>query len=267
MITHEEFIKKHNLKMSDYQLYDSGWLYVYNLRVKDIIIDELPSKIKFTEECNTHIALNDIKKIPPKVVFYNNGYLDVVSVEEISEDVVLNNGSDLHLGKLLKKVHPTVEIANKGDIIYYGYKIPKGIRFINKGDIDIEFVKEISENVIFNNDGNLLLEKLEKIDPTVEFANDGHISFNYTASKIPKGMIFNNKGSVYVNNVKEISENVIFNNDWDVVFNKQKVIFSKGVRFNNKGDVVDMDIDLFMSIPKFLDPKKYLNKMIEQLYK
>ena len=143
-------------------------------------------------------------------------------------------------------------------------KIPSDVIFNNDRDVKIPYVEEISENVIFNNKGDLYLGELKKVHSSVKFINDGFIYFYYGTNKIPKGIIFNNRGGVNVSNVKKISENVIFNNGGHVILNRNiKVVFSKGVKFNNKGDIINVPI----YVPKFLDPKKYLNKMIEQLFK
>jgi len=279
MITHEEFIKKHNLKES-YYYQENGWLYILKLArfsyPEYITIEELPSKIKFTEKCNHSIIIEKIKKIPPDVIFNNRGYVKIYYVEEISKNVIFNNRGFVELGDFvdrnnigkLKKIHPSVKFINNGDVFLHSIinKIPSGIVFNNKWDVRLYYVEEISENVTFSNDGDLSLCKLKKVHPNVEFINKKDIYFDYgCSSKIPEGIIFNNKRNVKVHYIKEISENVVFNNDGDVEFKYQKVIFSKGVRFNNKGKIEDLPF--LKNIPKFLDPKKYLNKMIEQMYK
>ena len=278
MITHKRFIKKYDLKKSDYYQ-ENEWLYIYNLRVNEIKINELPSKIEFTKECDTHITftvfLENIKIIPSDVIFNNNGNVEIDYVEEILENVVFNNNGHVRLGSFfdkykteeLKKIHPSVKFTNNGDIYLGGIidKIPKEISFNNKGNITICFVKEISENVTFSNNGKLkFYGKLEKIHPSVNFINNGDISFEDDIIEIPSGVTFNNIGKVDLYYIKKILENVIFNNEGDVIFNpRQKIIFSKGVKFNNKGNIVNIPIN----ISKFLDPKMYLNKMIKQIYK
>jgi len=282
MITHEEFIKKHNLKESDYYQ-ENGWLYILNLKKEELsrsVIKDLPSKIKFTKDCNSYIILSkNIKKTPPDVIFNNKGCVRILYVEEISENVIFNNDGNLYLGEdvnyknynynlgKLKKIHPSVKFTNNGYIYFSNIinKIPSEIVFNNIGDISIYYVKEISENVTFENDGNLFLGQLEKVHPSVKFINKGNINFDFYVNKIPKGMIFNNNGNVYTSiDMEYISEDVIFNNEGDVILNPhKKPVFSKGVKFNNKGNVVNIPIN----IPEFLDPKKYLNKMIEQIYK
>ena len=261
MITHEEFIKKYNLFKNFNYHQENGWLRILYLQDwgGKIIFEELPSKIEFTEKCKFNISIEKIKKIPPDVVFNNKGNVDILHAEEISENVVFNNDGSLLLGDLpfykdydlekfikLKKIHPSVKFTNNGYVFFscIVYKIPSGI--------------------VFNNKGDLYLGELKKVHSSVKFINDRFIYFYYGTNKIPKGIIFNNRGGVNVSNVKKISENVIFNNGGHVILNRNiKVVFSKGVKFNNKGDIINVPI----YVPKFLDPKKYLNKMIEQLYK
>ena len=126
MITHEEFIKKYNLKEGDYYQ-QNEWLRILYLNdFKDIIrIKELPSKIEFTNKCNTKIILRT-KKIPSDVIFNNDGHMEVINVEEISENVIFNNNGDLLLGNLkdfnigkLNKIHPSVKFTNNGCVYLY----------------------------------------------------------------------------------------------------------------------------------------------------
>ena len=149
-------------------------------------------------------------------------------------------------------------------------KIPPDVIFNNRGHVEIYYAEEISENVLFNNDGVLRLgdykgpifQILKKIHPSVKFINNGDVYLGDIIDKIPKEISFNNKGDVYAFFIENFSENVIFNNGGDIILNKP--VFSKGVKFNNKGIVKENSP---LKIPKFLDSKKYLNKMIEQLYK
>jgi len=272
MITHEDFIKEYRLEKSDYYQ-ENGWLYILKLTKYSLftrIIDKLPSKIKFTNECKSNIS-SKIEKIPPDVIFNNIGWVDFPNVKEISENVIFNNYGSVFLGEsinigILKKIHPSVKFTNAGNLYLRNDKIPNEIVFSNLENVYIAHVKEISENVTFENGGILRLGELEKVHLNVKFINKGDVVFSSKANKIPKGIIFNNKGNVNIpKNIKYISENVIFNNDGDVVFENQKVTFSKGICFNNKGKIGDLPF--LKNIPEFLDTKKYLNKMIEQLYK
>ena len=275
MITHEEFIKEYNLVNGSDYFQNNEWLYILNLK-KDfnIIIDELPSKIEFTKNCNINITLKNIKKIPPNVIFNNNGNVGIPYVEEISENVIFNNNGEVHLlgdlvskdyniGKL-KKIHPSVKFINTGNIYLYNIidKIPSGVVFENIGGVGLHHVKEISENVIFSNSGNLYLSELEEVHPSVKFINKGDIYFNYGVNKIPKGLIFNNRGNVIIPKTIEYISDIIFNNDGNVEF-EEKPVISQNVHFNNKGIIKNKPIN----IPDFLDPEKYLNKMIKQLSK
>ena len=231
--------------------------------------------VKFTN--NGHVCLYNMIKIPSGIVFNNKRNVYLYHVKEISKNVIFNNNGSLYFYEL-ERVHSNVKIENGESVVVilnnYINSLPKGIVFSNKGKVEVpENIKYIPENVIFNNDGFLLLGGLEKVDPTVKFINKGDIFFGFhinnkinEINKIPKGIVFNNKGNVIISsNIKYISENVIFNNDGDVKFENQKVIFSKGVRFNNKGKIEN--VSLLKNIPEFLDSKKYLNKMIKQLYK
>jgi len=287
MMTHEEFIKKHNLSIRRYYQ-KNGWLYVnfYSLRDDEYYYNEikfydLPSKIEFTEECDFDIIL-DIEKIPPDIIFNHRGDVEILYAEEISENVVFNNLGDVHLGydfdryilpplgrKLMKiyQIHPSVKFKNVGNV-YLGdiiNKIPKEISFDNKFNVFCFFIKEISENVIFNNKGNLFFKDIEKIHPSVKFINGGNIDFSYKSSSVKKNLkelTFSNNGNVKISkNIEHIS-NINFNNNGNVEFEGKPVI-SQEVYFNNKGIVINKPIN----IPKFLDPEKYLNKMLKQIYK
>jgi len=58
MITQENFIKEYNfIKYIDYYQ-ENGWLYILDFNIYGIgvsLIKELPSKIKFTENCDVNI--------------------------------------------------------------------------------------------------------------------------------------------------------------------------------------------------------------------
>jgi len=326
MITQDEFIKKHNLKESDYYQ-ENEWLYILNLKKNEFnksVIKELPSKIEFTKNCDCDITIEEIEKISSdvifnnkgevkiyytkeisenvvfnnngnveidyvkeiskNVIFNNNGNVEIDYVEEFLENVVFNNNGNLNLGScedpclpILKKIHSSVKFINKIDIYLNNIidRIPEGISFNNKGSISARFIKEISENVIFENGEDLYLYELEKIHPSVKFINGRNINFycNTNKNKILKGLIFSNKGSIFISRNVEYISDIIFNNDNNVRFGMinnggnikfgMKPIISQNVHFNNKGFVENKPFN----VPKFLDPEKYLNKMIKQIYK
>jgi len=263
MITHKKFIKKHNLKKSDYYQ-ENGWLRILHLNGFEdkIKIKELPSKIEFTKNCNCNIVIEKIKKIPSNVIFNNNGHVNIIYVEEILRNVVFNNNGSLVLGDelskdynigKLKKIHPSVKFINTGSIYLYDIidKIPNRIVFNNKGDIFLRRIEEISENVVFNNDGSLFLgdlpfykdydpgklEELKKIHSSVKFTNNGYIFLNCIVYEIPSGIVFNNKGDLEFFHVKEISENVTFSNNGKLKFYGKLEKIHPSVNFINNGDI------------------------------
>ena len=106
MITHEKFIKKHNLKES-YYYQENGWLYILKLDefFEYIRIKELPSKIKFTENCNHNIIIEKIKKIPPDVIFNNGGDVEFKNQEVIfSKGFRFNNKGEVKNLSILKNI-------------------------------------------------------------------------------------------------------------------------------------------------------------------
>ena len=86
--------------------------------------------------------------------------------------------------------------------IYLGAltSIPPGVKFKNRGYINLKSVTSISNDVEFENEGVVLLDSLRSISTNVKFRNKGIVCLDSVTS-ISAGVEFNNDGTVFLNSL------------------------------------------------------------------
>lgn len=105
------------------------------------------------------------------------------------------------------------QFKNKLKIDRISYSHDEDENIIVKGeDIELDYLKEISEDVIFRNKGIVDLSRLGSIPNNTIFENDGIVNLMGLVD-LPPGVKFRNKGDVWLNSINYIPKGVEFTND------------------------------------------------------
>jgi hypothetical protein len=100
----------------------------------------------------------------------------------------------------------------KIDGIHYTHDSDDNIIITNfNGDIWLEYLREISEDVIFRNNGVVDLSGLVSIPDNIIFENKGQVNL-MNLKYLPKGVKFRNAGDVLIDSIGYIPSDVEFSN-------------------------------------------------------
>ena len=98
---------------------------------------------------------------------------------------------------------------------------------------------EIRDNIIYvlgNIFGNVYLNLIDSIPENIQFNNGGNVHLNFLKS-LPENIQFNNSGSVYLDSLMSMPESTQFNNGINVDLSLLKSL-PENIQFNNGGQII-----------------------------
>ena len=144
------------------------------------------AKIVITEDGDVYLDSMDedeeLKTLPPGVVFMNNGNVFLNFLETLPSGVVFRNEGDVNLDSL--------------------ETLPSVVEFRNEANVNLYSLKTLSHGVVFRNGDDVNLDSLEKIPLGVGFKNGGDVNL---------GQIFRVWLQDWSGNIKGIASNRLLN--------------------------------------------------------
>ena len=104
--------------------------------------------------------------------------------------------------------------SNIKEIEKFAKKIKLDVKYLlgekYVGDLNLNSVKSLSENIVFNVGGYLNLHSVESLPANIVF-NVGGDLYSYSVKSLPANIVFNVGEHLYLSSIKSLPENVVFN--------------------------------------------------------
>ncbi|MFA5398617.1 MAG: hypothetical protein WC346_21565, partial [Methanogenium sp.] len=161
---------------------------------------------------------------------------------------LLNSGVNKLSWKIMSDVYYDFEEWLRNNNIHF--KTKDGIiNIIHEGNVFLDSLQQLPDNVQFNNKGYVNLPSLTQLPDNVQFNNKGYVDLP-SLTQLPDNVQFNNKGSVFLDSLTQLPDDVQFNNKGNVFLssltqlpdNKEQIFKNDGIVYYNGKEKYDLKI-------------------------